>query len=177
MQCSVPGRQCCQCWPRVTAWQWHVCDTSRPEYEASCQVSRVTCHEMLLTLPPHRVWRHCWPCSGHLNSQIKHQSYGRGWLQHCSNEAGACSSAVLGHTFILKHIYESKAYIVSCPCLMLHFDPKNIQFIKWFNDACPVVWFWSRKYAIYRIIQCPIVHAWYGPSTVWAGLLVLLHRK
>ena len=42
MQCSVPGRQCCQCWPRVTAWQWHVCDTSRPEYEASCQVSRVT---------------------------------------------------------------------------------------------------------------------------------------
>ena len=104
MQCSVPGRQCCQCWPRVTAWQWHVCDTSRPEYEASCQVSRVTCHEMLLTLPPHRVWRHCWPCSGHLNSQIKHQSYGRGWLQHCSNEAGACSSAVLGHTFILEHI-------------------------------------------------------------------------
>ena len=104
-QCSVPGRRCCQCWC-WPAWQRDsdMCVTQAGRsMRPPCQVSRVTCHEMLLTLPPHRGWRHPAPCSGHLNSQIKHQTYGLSWLQHCSNEAGACSSAVLP-TFILKYI-------------------------------------------------------------------------
>ena len=96
---------------RVTAWQWHVCDTSRPEYEAA--VPSVTCHVSrdALDLTP-TPWLETPALHPAVDTQIKHQTYGLSWLQHCSNEAGACNSAVLP-TFILKYVYKSKACIVN----------------------------------------------------------------
>ena len=86
----------------ASVWQWHVCDTSRPEYEAA--VPSVTCHvsrdALDLTPTPGLETPALHPA---VDIQINHQSYGLSWLQHCSNEAGACNSAVLP-TFILKYI-------------------------------------------------------------------------